>query len=191
MAEERMTLEERMTSEERELFESFKQRIGQEFVPQRAHDMFLPIGTDEPVQWSAIKRWATINGDFNALWFDEDYAKKSRCGGIVAPPLYLIAMDDGIGIAADFVDEIWGPDCTINREKYPNFESGLMANSEWEFFEAVRPGDKISTKGKCNDIYWKQGKRYRLLFVQGETTYNNQKGQLVAICRVGAVYMFK
>ena len=59
------------------------------------------------------------------------------------------------------------------------------------FIDADIPIDKIKTKGKCTDIYWKQGKQYRLLFTFGETTYTNQWGQLVAHCRAGAVYRFK
>lgn len=191
MVEKGMTLEERMTPEERELYEGFRKRIGQEFVPQHPHDMFFPYGTDEPVHWSRIKRWATVNGDFNALWFDEEYAKQSRWGGIIAPPLYLLAMDDGVNIPADLTGALYRPDCVINKEKYPNFRGSMQTSCEWEFFEPVRPGDKIDTEKQCSDIYWKQGKRFRLLFTSGETIYTNQKGQLVARCRAGAVYMFK
>ncbi len=191
MVEESMTLEERMTPEEGELYEGFKKRIGQEFVPQHPHDMFFPNGTDEPVHWSRIKRWATVNGDFNALWFDEEYAKQSRWGGIIAPPLYLLAMDDGVSVPADFTGDIYGPDCMVNKEKYPTFRGSFQANCEWEFFEPIRPGDKIDARKQCKDIYWKQGTRFRLLFASGETTYTNQKGQLVARCLLGAVYMFK
>ena len=191
MTEETLSLEERMTPEERELYEGFKSRIGQEFVPQYPHDMFYPYGTDEPVHWSRIKRWATVNGDFNALWFDEEYAKQSRWGGIIAPPLYLLAMDDGVNVPADFTGDIYDPDCRVKKEKYPTFRGSFQANCEWEFFEPIRPGDKIDARKQCKDIYWKQGTRFRLLFASGETTYTNQKGQLVARCLLGAVYMFK
>jgi len=190
MAEKGMTLEERMTPEERGLYEGFKKKIGQEFVP-RHHEMFFFIGNEETAHWSRIKRWAIVTEDFNALWFDEEYAKQSRWGGIIAPPLFLLAINDGMGPAASFVRDIYRPDCVVNREKYPNFRGSMQMNSDWEFFEPIRPGDKIDTKSKCTDIYWKQGKRYRLLFTFGETTYTNQKRQLVAHCRAGAVYMFK
>jgi len=191
VTQENLNLEERMRPEERVLYESFKARIGKEFPPEQGHEMFYPIGLEDPVQWSAIKRWATINGDTNALWFDQEYAKNTRWGGVIAPPLYLLAKDDPVAIAADFVTSIYKPDSTVNREKYPTFRGSMMANAEFEFFEPVRPGDKLDAMRKCTDIFWRQGSRYRLLFLLGETRYTNQKGQLVAVSRGGAVYMFK
>ena len=44
----------------------------------------------EPIIWEvergAIKRFAEAVGDPNPLYFDEEYAKGTRYGGIVAPP---------------------------------------------------------------------------------------------------------
>ncbi|MCX8125946.1 MAG: MaoC family dehydratase N-terminal domain-containing protein, partial [Dehalococcoidia bacterium] len=174
-------LEKLMTPEERALYERFKANIGKEFVPHSPHPMFYPWGTEDPVQWSSIKRWATINGDFNALWFDPDYASKSRWGGVTAPPLYLLALDDPVAVAADFVGEIYDPNCLVRRDKYPTFRGSMMANAEFEFFRPIRPGDRIDVKRRCTDIYWRQGQRYRLLFLLGESIYTNQKKELVAI----------
>lgn len=200
MRAKRATLEEKMTPEERELFEKFRQQIGKEFrieecVPQyseRVERMSYLSGYDENVHWPGIKRWAIVNEDFNGLWFDEEYAKRSRWRGIIAPPLYLLAIDDGMAPSSWLVYEVYDMSSgTINTKKYPNFVGGLQANSDWEFLEPLYLGDKITTIGKCTDIYWKQGKQYRLLFAFGETTYTNQRGQLVACCRAGAVYRFK
>lgn len=191
MEAESTELEKLMTPEERELYERFKSKIGKEFVPHNPHPMFYPWGVEDPVQWSSIKRWATINGDFNALWFDSEYAGKSRWGGVIAPPLYLLAMDDPVFVAEDFVGEIYDSNCMLRRDKYPTFRGSMMANAEFEFFKPVSPGDKLEVKRKCTDIYWRQGKRYRLLFLHGETTYTDHENELVAISRGGAVYMFK
>ncbi len=158
MLEKDVTLEERMTPEERELFERFKQQIGKEFLIKRVEYMSYLSGYDENVHWPGIKRWAIVNEDFSGLWFDEEYAKKSRWGGIIAPPLYLLAIDDGMAPSSWLVFEVYDRTTgVINTKKYPNFVGGLQANSEWEFFEPVRPGDKIKTKGKCTDILLEAG----------------------------------
>ncbi len=193
MLEENKTLEERMTPEERELYESFKSKIGQEFVPEPSHEMFFPLLNEEPVTWSRIKKWAKVNEDLNPLWFDEEYAKNSRWGGIVAPPLFLMTIDAGTGPVTYFVGKLYtpAPNAVLKLEKYRTFRGAMQTDSEWEFFKPVRPGDKIFPKATCTDIFWKQGKRFRLLFTSGVTTYTNQKGQLLACCRTGAVYMFK
>ena len=141
--------------------------------------------------WTWIRRWATVNEDFNALWFDEEYAKKSRWGGIIAPPLYLISVNDGQEWSNDFIREIYYPGMVAKKDKYPNYSHMFQGESEWEFFEPVRPGDIIEAKAKLADLYWKQGKEYRLCFVVSETTFTNQKGQLVGHNRVGSIFLFK
>lgn len=193
MSEESKALEERMTPEERELYEDFRSKIGQEFVPEPSHDMFFPLLNEEPVTWSRIKKWAKVNEDANPLWFDEEYARNSRWGGIVAPPLYLMTVDAGTTPVAYLVGKLFhpAPNAVLNLEKYRTFRGVMQTDADWEFFEPVRPGDMISARAKCTDIYWKQGKRFRLLVTSGVTTYTDQKGQMVGLCRTGAVYMFK
>ena len=193
MDEEQKALEERMTPEERELYQSFKERIGQESIPQYNHDIFLPLLGEGEVTWSLIKKWAQVHGDLNPLWFDEEYAKQSRWKGIIAPPMFTLTIDPGKAPAAYPIGFLYkpAPNPVLNLEKYPTFRGSSQSDSEWEFFEPIRPGDTISVKTKFSDIYWKQGKRFRLLFTAGETTYTNHRGQLVARCRLGAVYMFK
>jgi len=200
MSESTKALEEKMTPEERAVFERYKQWIGKEFVAEEAvpdqaeyleYDSYL-TGYDGNVTWPGIKRWCVANEDFNGLWFDEEYARKSDFGGITAPPLYLLAIDDAMKPSSWLALEVYDMNTgTINTKKYPNFVGGLQANTEWEFFEAVRPGDRIEVRAKCTDVFWKQGKQFRLLFTFGETDYINQKGQTLARCRAGAVYRFK
>ena len=193
MTEGSKALEQRMTPEERELYEDFKSKIGQESVPVPSHEMFFPLLNEEPVTWSRIKKWAKVNGDSNPLWFDEEYARNSRWGGIVAPPLYLMTIDAGTVPVSYLVGKLFepAPNAVLKLKKYRTFRGVMQTDSTWEFFEPVRPGDQIIPRAKCTDIYWKQGKRFRLLVTSGVTTYTNQEGQIVASCQTGAVYMFK
>src|SRR3546814_3375701 len=41
----------------------------------------------------AIRHWAWATGDRNRLYTDEDYARRSRHGGPIAPPTMLYAFD--------------------------------------------------------------------------------------------------
>lgn len=194
MVEKRLTtqeLEEMMTPEEKSIIDEWRGKIGQEFVPtpvkkalSRQTIYFFRWGDE--VTNSTIRRWAIANEDFNALWFDEEYAKKSRWGGIIAPPLYLLSCNDGHEWPFEFLAYI-----EENIDKFPNHVGTFEAGIEWEFFEPVRPGDTISSKHKLADVYWKQSKEYRLLFFVGETVLTNQKGQLVATNRGTSVHLFK
>jgi acyl dehydratase len=190
-------LEAKMTPAERDLYTRWKAKIGQVFVPQTdqeamADDLIISFwGLGAEVTWTWIKRWATVDEDYNALWFDEEYAKNSRWGGITAPPLYLISVNDGLQWPESFTDELCGPGMIPRREKFPYYSHTFQAESEWEFFEPVRPGDTISAETKLADIYWKRGREYRMCFVVGETTLRNQRGQLVGRNKSSPVFLFR
>jgi acyl dehydratase len=189
-----------MTPEERDIVERFRRAMDREYVleevapPDRAEDFRrnqVVRGYDENVTSLGIKRWAVVNDDLNPLWFDDEYARRTRWQGPVAPPLFILAINDGVMPAAWLSAFLYDRNWVINTKEYPNFVGGLQGNTEIDFFEPVRPGDVIRTRSKCTDCFWKQGRTYRLFFTAGETSYTNQKGQLVAVCRQGAVYRFK
>ena len=187
----------KLTPEEQDLLERWKAKIGQVFVPQTeqeamADDLIIYFwGLGAEATWTSIKRWATVNEDYNALWFDEEYAKNSRWGGITAPPLYLISVNDGLQWPESCTDEFVGPGMTARTDKFTHYSHTFQAESEWEFFEPVRPGDTISSEAKLADVYWKQGREYRMFFVVGETILKNQKGQLVGRNKSSPVYLFR
>jgi len=200
MNERDRQLEDRMTPEERQLYELYRSWIGKEFDQAQAlpemsdHIEYSALinGYGPEVTWAGIKRWAVVNEDYNGLWFDEEYAARSDFGGITAPPLFLIAIDDAMAPSAWPASKVYNMQTGIvDTEKYPNFVGGLQANNDWEFFEPVRRGDTITVKARCTDAFWKQGKEFRLLFTSGETDYLNQQGETVARCRAGAVYRFR
>lgn len=199
MTEENSNLEAIMTPEERQLFELFKSMIGKDFHTKEVvklwddyiHDKPIVTGYDEHVSHLGIKRWALANEDMNSLWFSDGFAKTTCWKGVIAPPLFIMAIDDGVAAASWLASFLYGSDGVINTKEYPNFVGGLQGNTEFEFYEPVRPGDTIGHTSRCTDIKWKHGKTYRLLFTTGETNYTNQHGRVVAKCRQGAVYRFK
>ena len=57
----------------------------------------------------------------------------------------------------------------------------MIESYDWEFFQPLRPGDIISSKKKILDIYEKKGKSGELIFIITETTYTNQREEVVVI----------
>ena len=55
----------------------------------------------------------------------------------------------------------------------------------------VRPGDTISSETKLFDVYWKQGREYRMFFVVGETAMWNQQEQPVGRNKSSSVFLFR
>ncbi len=193
MDQEKQALVDRMTPEERELFERHRQMIGVETAPKSPHAIWDNDYRGEPVAAYQIQRWAQINGDFNALYCDEEYAKESRWGGVIASPMFVMALDDGVWPVARISGDLYQPgtDCIVRHDAYPTFRGAMMTSSDFEFFEPVRPDDSISVTGKTTDLFWKQGSRYRLLFAKGDVIFRNQHGRVVALDHTGAVFMFK
>ena len=185
------------TQGERKMVKYFKSQIGKEFVPTTIHealDRGDPSRTDCIYFWkwgaeadySFIKKWCIANEDFNALWWDEEYAKNSRWGGITAPPMYAISVDDGL--QPSFEGFVYVYD---HEEELEYHLRAFEADTIWEFFAPIRPGDRISSTSKLRDVVWKQGEMGRLLIKYSETELRNQKGELIARNNSADVHVFK
>lgn len=122
------------------------------------------------IEKEPIRRWAEAVGDPNPLYHDEEYARKSQYGGIIAPPGFLgnYAYPVKVGKPPP-------------RVKSP-FWRGLAGGNEYEFFKSVRAGEVLMVTTKLADLYERQGRPGigRMLFQVMEITYRNQQGEVVA-----------
>ena len=119
------------------------------------------------IEKGAIIKFAQAIGDTNPIFNDEQAARASRYGGIVAPPTFLRSTPSG-----PMKVSIKSP-----------FSANLDGGSEWEYFEPVRPGDTVTVTQKFSDIYERSGRLGTMLFMIRETKYVNQFGQTVALQR--------
>ncbi len=119
------------------------------------------------IEKGAIERFAEAVGDSNHLWNDEAKARKGRYGGIVASPTFLRSVPDD------------RPDLTFETP----FSLLIDGGSEWEFFEPVRPGDRITAVARIVDVTERTGRVGLMLFMVAETSFTNQLGELVATRR--------
>ncbi|MFC1994089.1 MaoC family dehydratase N-terminal domain-containing protein [Chloroflexota bacterium] len=117
------------------------------------------------VEKGAIRRIAQAVGDPNPLWQDEEYAKKSRYGGIIASPTYIASIRTGEGIAAL-------PPVPLKRV--------LNGGNELEFFHPIRPGDILTSRRILADVRQNESSKGKMVVMVLETTYTNQKGEVVA-----------
>ena len=127
-----------------------------------------------------VARFAVATDDLNPLYLDEDRAKQSRYGGLIAPPLFYMApltepvpetelRTDGLPFEGKF---------PVPPTPLPRLMDG---GTEVEFLQPVRVGDVITGRSQITDIYQKEGRSGPLIFVQRETTFTNQNGELVLI----------
>ena len=136
------------------------------------------IGTESAalttdIEAGAIRKFAEAISDPNPLYRDEAAARHSRHGGIIAPPTFLRS------VAIERMELPAGP----------SLERTLDAGSEWEYFELIRPGDRITTVTRLVDLTERTSKAIgQMLIVSYETTYTNQLGQVAAKQRTAFIH---
>src|SRR5438874_4809802 len=119
------------------------------------------------VERGAIRRFAEAIEDTSPLFNSEREARHTRFGGMIAPPTFCRSL--GLGF--------------LNLDlKLPTFR-GLDGGSDWEYFEPIRPGDRITVVSKLADIRESEGRLGPMVFIVTETTYTNQFGQVCVVQR--------
>lgn len=123
-----------------------------------------------------IRRFAQAIDDPNPLYADPEYAKKTRYGGVIAPPLFcqMFAYSD---VPASQLREDGSP-----TELYVPLPTQRVAGggSSYRIGEPVRAGDTIKAQKRVADIYQKKGRSGVLYFVVIDNLWTNQDGQMVA-----------
>ncbi len=118
-----------------------------------------------------IARFAESIGDENPLFSDEIKARNSRYGGIIAPPTFYRALRPG----------------SLPESAESPFTRNLDAGSDWEFFEPIRPGDRITVTIKLADVVEREGRLGKMIIITRETRYENQLGQIVATQKTNGI----
>ncbi len=128
-----------------------------------------PAGPETEIEKGHIRRFAEAIGDSNILFTDEEKARNTtKYGGIIAPPTFFRSCTGGGGGQRIDVRAITG----LTR--------ALDGGSDWEYFEPVRPGDRISVTTKIVDFQERDGRMGKMLITYNQSTYRNQFGKVVA-----------
>jgi len=135
-----------------------KAKIGEEWEP-RVYE----------IEKGMIQRFVQAIDDPNPLWQDEEYAKKSQYGGIIAPPTFILII--GFEQIQQQVSQ-----------SIP-YRTVLHAATDLECYQPIRPGEVVTVTTKIANIRERQGKMGKMAFITFENTYKNQRQELVAKCR--------
>ena len=107
-----------------------KKFIGREYGP-----LTYEIGKEK------IKEYAAGIKNFDPHYLNDEFAKKSKYKGIIAPPTFAVIYS-GMVIAPFFMD----PELNLD------FAMLVHGEQEFEFYEVARPNDVITSTGKIVSI---------------------------------------
>ena len=123
----------------------------------------------EPCTAMDIRRWVMAMDYPNPLHWDEEFARNSKFGGIVAPQSIAVGLDYGHGVAPACVGRIPGSHLIFGGEEW------------WFYGHRVRPGDQLFQERRFHDYKVTDTKfAGPTMFQRGDTTHTNQNGTLVA-----------
>jgi acyl dehydratase len=160
------------TVEER--YGALKAQIGKETYNRVTIEAQMPRGyyqSNHIASESNIRRWAIGIGDLNPRFLDSEYARTTKYGRLVAPPLFLQSVCFA-GVGYMFNDEV-----AVARP----FHSG----SEWEFFQPVLEDDRLDYNGiRLIDVKAQESKfSGQMLVTTSLCQYRNQRGESVGMCK--------
>jgi len=123
----------------------------------------------DPCNATDIRRWVQAMDYPNPIHWDENFARDSRFGAIVAPQSFTVAMDYGHGCHPACVGKVPGTHL-------------IFAGEEWWFYGTpVRPGDKLVQSRRFDGYSIADtGFAGPTMFARGDTIHRNQHGALVA-----------
>ena len=150
----------------------------QSLIPPEAKKMIgmeTPLGGPLEIEKGAVLKLARALKDTNPLYTDEDAAKKSKYEKLLVP----ITFFDYNVPSGDEREITWKIPLSVKHR--------VRGEDEIELLHPIYVGDTVRAKSKILDIYEKQGKAGKLVFVVAETEYINQHGTLVMRHRITSI----
>ena len=153
-----------------ELYDKLQSMIGQVTGPYPAND---------EVNAPMIRHWCEAMQDGNPLYTDEEYARESKYGSIIAPPTMLLTWT---------MPPLWPPgekpphpfELFLAKLDEAGYYGILITNVAQKYHRPLFPGDHLTFTYKVTDVSPEKktglGNGY---FVTTTFIFTNQKGETV------------
>ena len=136
---------------------------GLERYHQRVGKWFVETPWYESATRDAIRIYARLTGDNNPLWQNEEYARGTRWGSIVAPPHILITFVRG----------------SASGTGLPGVQA-LHCGDSWDYYRPIWPGDHIVARRRFLPLVEKRSHHASRMFDQKyETFLINHRKEIV------------
>lgn len=142
-----------------------------------------------PIEASHVMMFARSIGDANEIYYDEEYAKGTEPGAIIAPPTFVqaSAQFDPDYFLRPKIGEEWfgsakGPTGITKKKEGGGGGGGggLHAEQHYVYHRTPKVGDVLTAEVKPGKSWEKEGRRGgKLMFTETVTEYRDQNGELV------------
>jgi acyl dehydratase len=131
--------------------------------------------TLEGIGKAVIRRFAETIGDHNPLYWDEEYANKSRYGRIVAPPTMIFELSYDLG---NKINGETGLQQGL-EEWLDNPTDIQRVGNEYEIIRPAYPDDIVTASREIIEVVEKEGKTGKWTFITSRVSFTNQNGELL------------
>lgn len=111
-----------------------------------------------------IRRFAVATRETDPVYLDEEYAKNTPYGTIIAPPTYAKALTFP----------------AIEGMPMPS-RGRVHAEQEFVFYKPMRAGDTVYCRNMVADVYEKHGRAGAMLFIKFENAVLDENGEPYSI----------
>jgi acyl dehydratase len=136
------------------------------------------------VNKAMIFHWCKAMDDRNPLYTDEEFAKKSKYGSIIAPPPMAQAFCmDKPWPEPDVKESQSGyQDALMNKLHKAGYTETVATTNAVEVVGPIRAGDRLSSKRRLATVSPEKQTRTGVgFFITNEQIYTNQNGEVVCI----------
>ena len=119
-----------------------------------------------------VRHWAWSYGDANPLFYDEEYARKTKYKAVIAPGTFLYSTNCG---------PLWHPGARSHGAGLPGIHR-LWTGDSWEWYKTLPLGQRITATTALKDIVEKPRSQYapRMFQEIEEVEFTNQNGLVLA-----------
>jgi acyl dehydratase len=124
---------------------------------------------NEEATGDTIYHYAVGTADYNPLWLDLSYARRSRFGTIIAPPTFLYSVhlpSMGNWLVGLPGDEPWAL---------------IFGGCSWDFHRPIQLGDRMHVSAMLKDAEIKESRTFgQMIVLTSQVDYRDANNQLVA-----------
>jgi hypothetical protein len=146
-----------------------------------ARQVSYPVSESDIRRWARAVYWPEVPP---RLFWDKEYAERSRHGGIVAPEefnafAWMVAEKDDPPSAVQLA-----PIDPNRMEKLlgiepPPVQNQLNGGMEVTYGVRMRPGDVVTSVTRLAEYQEREGRHGLMLFTFSEDTWTNHRGEMV------------